>query len=228
MATLVITGGEEPCWYDLAAEPEVRPSCEPWPSSSRAPCDAMVVRAYRALLIGNSTFPGDPHNLPDLEGPRNDPALLREALCDHRYGLFRTDSVRLVQERTMVEVLHAIEAFFRGATKDDALLLYYSGHGQLDLSNELFLCTRDTVADHLIATAVSASQVNRIIDQSAAAATVILIDCCHAGAFKGGNIPSIWPGKGGSWSPAADRGNWPTTRTCSITPASSPTTSSRA
>jgi hypothetical protein len=37
---------------------------------------------YRALLIGNSTFPEDPHNLFDLNGPVNDIALLREALVD--------------------------------------------------------------------------------------------------------------------------------------------------
>ncbi len=33
----------------------------------------MTLRTYRALIVAISTFPNDPHNLPELEGPRNDP-----------------------------------------------------------------------------------------------------------------------------------------------------------
>ena len=43
---------------------------------------------YRALLIGNSSFPNDPQNLQPLEGPVNDVALLRDALTDPHTGMF--------------------------------------------------------------------------------------------------------------------------------------------
>ena len=78
--------------------------------------------AYKALLIANSTYPNDAHNLPDLEGPRNDPALLRDALSDDRYGLFPSHSVRLVVERTMAEVLREAEEFLRSASRQDTVL----------------------------------------------------------------------------------------------------------
>lgn len=156
----------------------------------------MSTRTYRALLVANSTFPSDPHNLPELEGPRNDPALLRDALCDRDAGLVPSDNVRLVTERTMAEVLREVEDFLRSAARNDTLILYYSGHGVLDQSNELFLCTRDTRTDRLRSTAVKASDIKQMIDESSAATTVILLDCCHSGRFKGGDVPGTLSGRG--------------------------------
>jgi hypothetical protein len=156
----------------------------------------MTDQTYRALLIANSTFPADPHNLPDLEGPRNDPGLLRDALCDRDVGIFASDNVRLVTERTMAEVLSEAEDVLVSATRRDTLLLYYSGHGLLDQSGELFLCTRDTRADRLRSTAVKASDLRGMMDESAAGTTVVVLDCCHSGRFKGGDIPATLSGRG--------------------------------
>jgi Caspase domain len=156
----------------------------------------MTAQTYRALLVANSTFPEDPHNLPDLEGPRNDPALLHDALCNRDVGLFPLDNVRLVTERTMAEVLSEAEDFLASATRRDTLLVYYSGHGLLDESGELFLCTRDTRSNKLWSTAVKASDVRGMMDRSAAGTTVVLLDCCHSGRFKGGDIPASLSGRG--------------------------------
>lgn len=156
----------------------------------------MTRRTYRALLVANSTFPDDVHNLPDLEGPRNDPVLLRDALCDREVGLFPTDNVRLVTDRTMAEVLREVEDFLRTATNQDTLLLYYSGHGMLDLSNELFFCTRDTRTERLRSTAVKASDLRAMMDESVAAALVVILDCCHSGRFKGGDVAGALSGRG--------------------------------
>lgn len=151
----------------------------------------MTSRTYRALLVANSTFPADAANLPELEGPRNDPVLLRDALCDGDAGMFPPDNVRLVTERTMSEVLGEVEDFLRSATRQDTVLLYYSGHGLLDQNNELFLCTRDTRSDRLWSSAINANHLRAIMDESAAAATVVVLDCCHSGRFKG---PGVAPG----------------------------------
>ena len=156
----------------------------------------MSARTYRALLIANSTFPADAQNLPDLEGPRNDPALLRDALCDSTAGLFPSDNIRLVTERTMAEVLRETEDFLSSASRQDTLLVYYSGHGLLDQRGELFLCTRDSRADRLRSTAVKASDVRGMMDESAALTTVVLLDCCHSGRFKGGVTPGTLAGRG--------------------------------
>lgn len=97
----------------------------------------MTDTAYKALLIGNSTFPQDPHNLQSLEGPVNDISVLRDALTDAQAGLFEPTAVRMLPERTMSETLIELETFFASATRDDRLLLYYSGHGLLTDENRL-------------------------------------------------------------------------------------------
>ncbi len=153
-------------------------------------------QTYRALLIANSTFPRDRDNLPELEGPRNDPAVLRDVLCDDAVGLFASDNIRLVTEREMSEIMAEVEDFLASASARDTLLLYYSGHGVLDETNELYFCARDTRTTRLASSAVGASWVSSRIDRSAAGATVILLDCCHAGAFKGGAVAPPLAGAG--------------------------------
>ena len=156
----------------------------------------MTVGGYRALLIANSTFPNDAHNLLDLEGPRNDAALLRTALCDDRYGMFPVDAVRLVVERTSSEVRSEAEDFFRSAERGDTLLVYYSGHGVLDVTGNLFLATRDSRTDRLRSSMVSAADLSAMIDESVARTQVIVIDCCHSGGFKGGEVSGALAGAG--------------------------------
>jgi TPR repeat protein len=82
------------------------------------------------------------------------------------------------------------------ARRDEVLLLYYSGHGRLDVSNTLYLCTQDTVADELISTSVSSQQIGSLIEHSSAARTVIILDCCHSGAFKSGDLARPLAGLG--------------------------------
>ena len=96
----------------------------------------------------------------------------------------------------MAEVLRETEDFLTSASRQDTLLVYYSGHGMLDQRGELFLCTRDSRADRLRSTAVKASDLRGMIDESAALTTVILLDCCHSGRFKGGILPATLAGRG--------------------------------
>jgi N-acetylneuraminic acid mutarotase len=151
---------------------------------------------YRALLIGNSTFPFDNQNLQTLVGPVNDIAQLRSALTDRAAGLFQPDNVTLVAERTASEIRLELETFFHAASREERLLLYYSGHGLLNYRSQLYLSARDTRTDRLVATAVSASDISAMIDDSAAATTIIVLDCCHSGAFKGGDYPAAFAGDG--------------------------------
>jgi hypothetical protein len=52
-----------------------------------------VTLRYRALLIGNASYPDDEANLPRLDGPMNDVPALRTALGDEEYGLFAPENV---------------------------------------------------------------------------------------------------------------------------------------
>jgi len=151
---------------------------------------------YTALLIGNSLYPDDPHNLPELKGPVNDLPLLREALTDPEVGMFEPGSVLMLPERSKREITTAMEQFFQGATRDSLVVLYYSGHGRRDEYDNLYLCARDTRTDLLMSTGISDSDVNGMMRACPARTFVVMLDCCYSGSFKGGGLPATLRGAG--------------------------------
>ncbi|MCA2214025.1 caspase family protein [Jidongwangia harbinensis] len=151
---------------------------------------------YRALLIGNSTYPADEHNLQPLRGPVKDIAALHRALVDRDTGLFADIDVTLVPEATSGRAIRALGRFFGTAERDQVLLFFFSGHGRLDQHGRLHLCMQDTDSADLLATAVSSARINEFADASRARNVVIVLDCCHAGAFRGGDVPDTVAGPG--------------------------------
>lgn len=151
---------------------------------------------YRALLIGNSTYPADEHNLQPLRGPVKDIAALNRALVDRESGLFADVDVTLLAEVTSSRALRALSKFFAEAGRDDVLLLYFSGHGKIDQTGRLHLCMQDTETTDLLSTAVSSVRISEFADESSARNVVIVLDCCHAGAFRGGDFGDAVAGVG--------------------------------
>lgn len=151
---------------------------------------------YKALLIGNAAFPLDPENLQPLRGPHRDVELLRDAITDPDVGLFASDNVKVLADQAKRDIAAELERFFTRASRDDRLLLYYSGHGLLDQRNVLHLCAHDTQTDILKASSISANDINAMFESSAAQTTVIVLDCCHSGAFKSGNLQDSLTGEG--------------------------------
>jgi hypothetical protein len=151
---------------------------------------------YRALLIGNSTYPADEHNLQTLKGPVKDIAALNRALIDPGSGLFADVDVTLLPEATSTRAIRALGRFFGGADRDDVLLVYFSGHGKLDHSGRLHLCMQDTESTDLLSTAVSSARIKEFADASHARNVVIVLDCCYAGAFRGADLGDAVAGPG--------------------------------
>jgi hypothetical protein len=150
---------------------------------------------YRALLVGNSVFDAD-GGLNPLNAPVKDVARLHHALVNTDIGLFDDTQVRLVTERTSNDILDELDRFFDAGRKEDLLLFYYSGHGVLDERGQLYLCGRDTRSDRLLRTGVSNTRINEFIAQSACQRTVILLDCCSSGLFKGSGVGPQLAGPG--------------------------------
>jgi Caspase domain len=151
---------------------------------------------YRALLIGNSHYPEDPENLPDLKGPINDVTGLGRVLSGKSTSLFSPADIKLMTDRQSYEISAELEQLFTAATRDDVLLIYYSGHGITADNGSLLLCARNSRTDRKLATTVSAETITRMTDQSAAATTIVVLDCCYAGAFKSGDVAAELAGRG--------------------------------
>jgi caspase domain-containing protein len=147
------------------------------------------------MIVTNSTYPGDPHQLQELKGPRIDGLHLWSAITDRETGCFETQNVAVCFERTSAEVLEEADEFFGAADIGDVLLFYFSGHGRRHQS-DLVLCARDTVSTKLITTGVEAERLRKLMDASMASITIVILDCCHGGGFKGDAIASDFAGTG--------------------------------
>jgi hypothetical protein len=131
-----------------------------------------------ALLIGSGVF-RDPR-LPPLPAVERDIAALGDVLADPNRGayarklLLNCDAARLRGE---------LEDALLGAARYDEVLIFVSGHGFLDQDGKLFFATRDTDLDRLLSSAVESRLLSTLMKRSPAAAVVVLLDCCHSGAF---------------------------------------------
>lgn len=158
----------------------------------------MPDRRYRALLIGNAVFRRDPQGLPKLHGPRADVDALSDALANPDTGLFAAEDIDTLIDRNLQNLREELHRFFiEDADRDDVLFLYYSGHGKLDLLGRLHLCASDTRVNALPVTALRYKEdIDAMIEASPATATVTILDCCHSGAFRGGDLKVKATGSG--------------------------------
>ncbi|MCP4345538.1 MAG: tetratricopeptide repeat protein [Desulfobacterales bacterium] len=136
-----------------------------------------------ALLIGNSDYEDD--HIPNLTKPRRNIEDFEKILTDPGICGFEPDHIKILADHPMSTVREDIARFFTDKSRDDFLLLYFSGHGFLDNRRRLYLSVRDTKKHLLKATAISASFISEAIGDCRAKNQVIVLDCCFSGAFKG-------------------------------------------
>ena len=132
-----------------------------------------------ALIIGNSEY--EDAALARLAAPDVDVRALAEVLSTPGIGAF--DEVVPLLNEGLATVRRAIARFFDAKHRDDLLFFYFSGHGVRDERGHLYLAVRDTERAILAGTAIEASYVTTRMDRSASKRMVLVLDCCHSGAF---------------------------------------------
>ena len=132
-----------------------------------------------ALIIGNSQYQDT--CLAKLTAPEVDVRELVDTLRSPNIGNF--DEVLPLLNQDCATVRRAIARFFEARSRDDLLLMYFSGHGVRDDHGHLYLAVRDTERDLLSGTAIEASFVTARMDRSLSKRLVLILDCCHSGAF---------------------------------------------
>ncbi len=135
-----------------------------------------------ALIIGNDKY-SDPR-LAQLKTPASDSQALARALADQNIGAF--DDVKPLINKTETEVRRAIGEFLANKRPDDLVLIYFSGHGILDDRGRLYLSLKDTQTSLLKATSIPSSYVSDEMDSCRSKRQVLILDCCHSGAFARG------------------------------------------
>ena len=139
-----------------------------------------------ALIIANSEF--DDPRLSRLTTPERDAVALARALSDANIGGFE---VTLLVNKGLQEARREIARLYQRRKRGDLLLLYYSGHGIKDDHGDLFLAMQDTESEIVSATALGATFVREQLDKSGSQRKVVVLDCCHSGAFARGDRKSV-------------------------------------
>ena len=134
-----------------------------------------------ALIIANNEY--DDPKLARLVTPSRDAEALAEVLRDPAIGGFEVTT--LVNETEQV-VRREIARLYQQKKRGDLLLLYFSGHGVRDDRGDLYLAVRNSEPWLLSATAIPAAFITAAMDHSRSRRQVLILDCCHSGAFARG------------------------------------------
>jgi uncharacterized caspase-like protein len=141
----------------------------------------------KALVIGINDYP-----IAKLEGAINDAESVRQLLKTNGDGSPNFDVIIEKDVQTKSKLRTMIVKFFQGDS--DIALLYFAGHGFL---NELggFIVTPD---HENYDEGISMDEILNLANQSNIRNKIIILDCCHSGAFgmptQGGGVTPIKPG----------------------------------
>jgi TolA protein len=91
-----------------------------------------------------------------------------------------------LRDESCAVVRKAVARFYDQRKRDDLLFLYFSGHGVKDEQGHLYLALRDTEVGLLAGTAIETSFISDRMDRSFSKRQVLVLDCCHSGAFAHG------------------------------------------
>lgn len=143
--------------------------------------------AKLALLIGVSNF-GEGYA--SLLTPIKNIAALQEVLLDPEKGAF--NQVISISNPDPTEMEIAIDELFYGRSNDDVVLLYFSGHGDIDEYGNLYFTTRISRKNQqgklLTTTALAANAIHQKMSVSSGKQQIVILDCCFSGAFAEGLI----------------------------------------
>ncbi len=145
-----------------------------------------------ALIIGNNQH--DDPAWHDLKTPELDAAAMAAVLEDPQIGRF--DRVETLVNASVQAMRIAIAELFdvNSHKPDDLLLLYFSGHGELDNQNNLYLVGKETRQGAMVrATGLRASYITDFMDGARSRRQVIILDSCYSGSFgqsAKGSVPT--------------------------------------
>jgi class 3 adenylate cyclase len=150
------------------------------------------VGTYRALVIGINEY--DDRNIPSLINARNDAKAVAEIL-EERYR-FQEVNLLLDGEATKKAIYDAMRELIRVAGSGDSVLIYYSGHGEIDVHSKTkkdgWWLPRDAVSGDTF-TYLENSMVRTVISNMKARHVLLISDSCYAGTLFGQtrSIPPI-------------------------------------
>lgn len=136
----------------------------------------------KAILIGTAQY--DDPALAEIAQAEANVEDLAAVLTDPELGGFLEDNVRkMVNPRHKDDAGLEIARWCRTAT--DTLVVYYAGHGLVDVNGELLLATSDTIEAEKEFHSLRVEMLRRAVNRSDAKIKIFIVDCCYSGRAFG-------------------------------------------
>ena len=141
------------------------------------------VRFIQGRSCFNSWVGGDLHNTCD------DAQLIESILTDPRRCAYNPENVTLLidSKATKQNILKQLENLSNSVSKNDTVIIYFSGHGEKGLQEkegEYFLIPYDFDIKDIADTSISDKEFAIRVKEIPSRKILILLDCCHAGGFS--------------------------------------------
>ena len=131
------------------------------------------------VLLGVSKYADKRFNLNYAAKDAHDVAkLLNTVNCNDYHEIH---SLVLTDEEVTREQLPHIRDFLTKANRDDAVILFYAGHGLVDASLDYYLGTYDTNFTEPSQHSIPYDDIERLLDGIAPLRKLLLLDACHSG-----------------------------------------------
>jgi hypothetical protein len=139
---------------------------------------------YHALIIGNSNY----SKLPKLQTAVNDARKIAEILRS-KYG-FR---IMLLLDANHYEIIQALDKLRTALSENDNLLIYYTGHGYLDVQKNRGYWQPIDAEPNSTSSWIPDYAITDILNIMAARKVLIIADSTYSGSLTRGVIPRLEP-----------------------------------
>ena len=139
---------------------------------------------FFALIIGNSDYSRYPH----LNTPNNDVKSV-EVLLRERYGF----TTKLIVNGNRHDIMTAFNEMQAKVSENDNLLIYYAGHGEIDMkTKEAYWLPVDAEVGNT-ANWIASKSVTDLIGIMPARHIMVVSDSCYSGAMSGSAVAKLPP-----------------------------------
>ncbi|WP_281615015.1 caspase family protein [Flammeovirga sp. SubArs3] len=138
-------------------------------------CESQTSSTFYVVSIGISHYKDSTMNLQYADKDA------RDIVSDLKEKGHHITPILLTNEEVTKEKILAIKEQLQGTQVDDKILLYYAGHGMLDLNYEYYLTTHDINFRQPQKLGLKYEDFIDILDGIPARKKLVIIDACHSG-----------------------------------------------
>jgi hypothetical protein len=140
----------------------------------------------KVILIGNSSYPNWPDgNIKNIEVNLD---MMKKVLCDaNLVGIRNPENIFELKDKSKLDIQLTVSEVTANCSNSDNLLIYYAGHGLLDIEDlkKLYLATSDTRITSKKFTCIASDELKEPLIKCKAKNKIMILDCCFAAKAAG-------------------------------------------